>query len=910
MPKKHVNITMFHKLILYLLVVCVIPIAFLGFMSYEKSKTILKNEIDNSSQQLMEEKKKYLELIMDDVEGLIANLSGIEDIKDVLSNNESETNNYDRLSTQAKMGYILSNYTNLKGLISIDVFSFKNEHYHVGDSLDIKDIDFNLKDRIYNEIIKSGKSILWIGIENNINLRSKNKRVIIIGKVLKTIDQTSMEEKPIGLLLINYDIDVFYEHFNSVGSDNTKYMILDVKDRMVYHPDKSKIGQMFDHELLSKFNNEIEIITEKTEGSEKIITVDKTNSNSWTFVAITPVKSITDKIYAILQNTILLLVLCLSLIIAIAFFISRNFVTPIKKMTDSFKEIQNGSIKYETRMTVSSNDEIGELCRWFNEFIKGLKAKKDTEMELIKAKDEAEAANIAKSQFLANMSHEIRTPMNGIIGFLELLSMTDLNEEQTGYLQDVKSATNALLALINDILDYSKIEAGKLTFENIPFNICNLIEESATLFAPIAYEKGIEIYSIIDVNVPCGVIGDPGRLKQVFNNLIGNAVKFTERGEVAFAAHLLDETENKVFLKFEITDTGIGMTQDTMDRLFGVFTQADASTTRKYGGTGLGLAISKKILELIGGTIEVKSELNKGSKFAISLALEKAVLEEPISFDTTILQDLKVMIIDDNYSNRFVFTEYLESVGCKLFQAEDGIKGLELLEKLKDESLPNVALIDYQMPGLNGIEFGRSLLKSDRLKHIKLVLVTSASQKGDAKQAKDIGFSAYLSKPVRRMELIDVVTAVAGTKLKESKKNLITRYSINESKHTADKPIILLVEDMVTNQKLQKIMINKLGYEAELAANGLKAVEMCNSKKYSLILMDCQMPIMDGYEATGIIKSSSTLNKDTIIIAMTANAMEGDQKKCIEAGMDDYLSKPIIMDSLQKMLQNYLEKQP
>lgn len=907
---RHLNLS--QKFMIYFLMASVLPIAFLGFMSYQSSKAILSAEIDKSSLELIDEKKRYLGLIIDDIDGLISNVSSVEDIKDVLDsenlqNSVDTSDNYNRLATQAKIGYILSTYTNLNGLVSIDVYSLNGQNYHVGDTLDVKQINIDEEKQIYNEILNSGQSIYWVGVENNINLKSTNSRTIMVGKVLKKIDKSTMMEKPIGFILINYDLEVFYNHFNNLNNDSTEYIIMDSKHRIVYSPDKAKIGQAIDDSLLNKFNNNSKTITASIDGIDNIVTLDKTEKNSWMLMAITPVKAIEGKVGVIGRNSIILLSLCFFLALGFAIVISKKFTVPIRKITDLFKDIQNGSIDYGTRISISSKDEMGELSKWFNEFIIGLEVQKKTEIELIKAKEDAEMANIAKSQFLANMSHEIRTPLNGIVGFLELMSMTSLNQEQKDYLRDIKSATNGLLTIINDILDYSKIEADKLILEYIVVDLYNLVEDAVKLFSPSAYEKGIEIHTKIHNNVPVSIMGDPNKLRQVLNNLIGNAVKFTEDGEVAITVRSLEENDTKATVQFEIADTGIGMDARDEERLFQVFTQADASTTRKYGGTGLGLAISKKIIDLMNGDIYVKSEIGKGSSFFIEIPFEKAhYTYELHKFDEGSLIGVNIMIVEDNSSIISIFDEYLQNTGCRLIKYGKCQEALEVLEAMEPKDIPDILFLEYNLPCVSGFELSKKLMGNDKFKTVKMVLITYAAQKHDMKKITDFGFSAYLYKPIRKVDFINVIKYLSNADCCNSVQAAKDETPGSNITSDVEKGVILLVEDIVTNQKLQSLMIKKLGYQCDIADNGEQAVEMSNNKEYKLIFMDCQMPVMDGYKATGIIKSTSIKNNNTPIIAMTANAMEGDREKCIEAGMDDYISKPIVMKSIEKVVIKYL----
>jgi len=517
-------------------------------------------------------------------------------------------------------------------------------------------------------------------------------------------------------------------------------------------------------------------------------------------------------------------------------------------------------------------------------------AAKRAEVVMRDARDLAQRTAQARSAFLANMSHEIRTPMNAVLGFVELVLDTDLSTEQRRALELVRSSSETLLTILNDILDYSKIEATHLELEAIPFDLSKVVHATVSLLAVRAREKHLELLADVSPEVPHGVRGDPTRLRQVLTNLVGNAIKFTEQGEVVVSVTTAGVEDGRTRVRFSVRDTGIGIPSEQRVAIFDEFAQADASMTRRYGGTGLGLAISQKLVRLMGGELAVASEVSRGSEFSFTVSLPVETAAELPGGSRASLGGRRVLVVDDNETNRRILRDMLAAEGVTVDAATDGAHGLEALRRAAASAAPyDLTILDAQMPGQDGFALAAAVRADPRVARARLLMLTSAGQRGDGERCRKVGIEAYLTKPISRADLIEalgVVLAAGG--VGGAGPDVITRHSIAESRRSLR---ILLAEDNLVNQQVAVAMLAKRGHQVDAVGNGREAVAAVQRGGYDVVLMDIQMPEMDGFQATAAIRALPQ-GRDLPIVALTAHALSGERENCLARGMTAYLTKP------------------
>jgi two-component system sensor histidine kinase/response regulator len=757
-----------------------------------------------------------------------------------------------------------------------------------------------------------------------------------------------------GVLLIRQRLDEFFAYLREVKFfDENPVWVLDAKGNVLQRPQNESMTFDAGGRLPAEFQGKARLLEVK----EGLLAVqDLSVVPGKTFVRIVvsiPSSLLTKDFGPVIRFFSIVLLASLLVVLLVALYVSRYLSRPIVELSSAVARFAGGDLS--TQVSIKTSGEVQTLVESFNrmtgelretisardattqrlseEVVERKRAEEELSrraQELMAAKVMAEDASRAKSQFLANMSHEIRTPMNGVLGMAELLLDAGLNETQRRYAQTISKSGAALLTVINDILDFSKIEAGRLELDPVEVDVRELSEEALQLMAPVAHEKSLEMACLVAPDVPQCIRADPVRLRQILLNLLANALKFTECGEVTVSIGLAAgcnaprsaaSVPARCLLEFTVSDTGIGISPEGQTRLFQPFSQADGSATRRFGGTGLGLAVSKQLVEMMGGEIGVRSEPGRGSSFWFTIRADilEGVQPAPQRAD---LVGVRVLIVEDNATNRTILLHQITALGASCELAADGLAGLEAMRAALAQGRPyHLAVIDMKMPRMNGIELVRAVRADATLCHMRLAMLTSLAAAGETAATRAAGADAYLTKPVRREELLNALARLtattaappsAGTAATAVPDTAQGQAAMAADRH--ERPLqgtVLLVEDNPINQGVAKAMLAKLGLQWQLASDGAQAVDRVREQDFDLVLMDCQMPVMDGYQATAAIRALPGGRTATLpIIALTANAMQGDEQTCRDAGMNGFLAKPYSLAELRATLAGWLAGAP
>ncbi len=717
----------------------------------------------------------------------------------------------------------------------------------------------------------------------------------IIGTLIGSIDWSSIQS-----LLANRTL------FGNAQDETGQLILKSLQDgTILYAPDGSTItaDDLLLNESAGDFykinHNEREFVVATADS----MAIDGFRDPQWRLYVLLD----SEKAYSMVNGTkryfLLAATVSMLLITVLGLILARSIVMPVKTLVQGAERIASGDFEHPIETT--RRDEIGQLARSFETMRDSIQTK---QRELVHESEVAQQAAKAKGEFLANMSHEVRTPINGVLGMTELILNTELNPTQHRYASTISRSGQSLLSVINDILDFSKIEAGKLALHNSPFDLRDLVEDIVELVAESAHKKNVQLHLVMAPTAHTAFLGDASRLQQVLLNLLGNAIKFTDDGEVTLTVSVSASTQGHPSIGFQIKDTGVGISQEAQTRIFESFVQADGSTTRQFGGTGLGLAISSQLVELMGGKIRVESEIGEGSTFSFSALVEKLPEEHNLRWkDTACLNGACIAVIDDNSTNVEILKAHIQYWGAKAICAPNALTGLKLINKFSQtDQHPDIVLLDMNITDLNGLEVAKALKNNPLTRGSQLVIMSSVCNEPNVEAFKNHGIEVFLTKPVRQGELFRCLASITTGVAEQNTSESVVQSTKIESQLSGR---VLLAEDNPVNQEFMTELLAIIGIDSVLAENGQIAVEtLQQDSSFDLVLMDCQMPVLDGFEATATIRAhEQACGSERIpIIALTANAMEGDRERCLDAGMDEYLTKPIGSENLKAALTQFI----
>ncbi len=917
------KLNLVQKLTIYTVLVSILPLLILGGASYSLFSSALNNQADHFATTVLDKSEDIIAIHLEQIEALTSQIAGSEAIIQSLDADLQNANSFDLLANNARIGYTLNRFLNINGLVSIDLVGTSGGHYHMGDTLQKVEISDEHRSQLFAVAQSTTQPVVWPGIEKNINKYSPSPLVLPAVRVIRKVDRKTLEFNLTGLVVVNFSVDHVYKILSSIDMGQGGYlMLIDQSGRLIYHPDKSLIGQAAQHlsyaqEVLQGGSGSGIV---SVDGHKLVTHQTVIKGNDWRLVSVLPQETIEAETAILSKLTLFVILVCLVLVGFAGLVVSRTVVQPIREITARFKEYEKGRLDLDSQMPSSGNDEISSLIQWFNTFTDTLKLRKKHEQELERAKQEAEVANTAKSDFLANMSHEIRTPMNAVMGFTELLLHTQTTSVQNDYLSKIKRASKHLLGVINDILDFSKIEAGRLELEKTSFSLDQVLDDLANLVRASLVNRtqddsSLEFYVIYPWDLPRDLIGDPLRLSQILTNLASNAVKFTKSGYIMVEVSYQPLPPDQVCLKFDVIDTGIGMSERQIARLFQSFTQADTSTTRQYGGTGLGLTISKQLVELMGGEITVSSIPEKGSTFSFTVPF-KIHHKKPVTIPET-LTSLRCLLVSENKILQKAIGNTLVQIGMKIDFAQSAEDAIHLLAcacnsaSKPDNTNFDLVFMDWPIPGCDGLDWINRVqqLQGFSASSTTIIAISHQSRELLAKFSTLNNLAGYLLKPLTPSSLVEGITRIISGEEKVYPNNESSLDSGLSAQLEAIKGArILLVEDNHINQQIATEMLEHMGFHVAIACNGLESIEHLSKSDFDLVLMDIQMPIMDGYQAAGKIRKTKSA-KELPIIAMTAHAFASDREKCLAVGMNDHLSKPFDIIEICRALVKWIAPQ-
>ncbi|WP_420549163.1 ATP-binding protein [Curvivirga sp.] len=757
------NLSIVWKLIIYMIFLSILPIFIVGGTSYFYSSHALKNQVDNYTNSLIINQEELIELQIKQVEALSGQIASLSTITDALRNADHNIDSFNNLATKARVGYTLNRFLNIDGIVSIDLFSKTDTHFHVGYSLINNQIDEDVKNRLLNIGNTNRTRVVWPGIEPNVSLDSRDQFTLPAVRSITEINRETLNLELVGTIIVNFSADHLFEQISKTKIGDDGYiLIVDQNERIIYHPDKARIGSQYDLPIpLQRITNSIDSVISDIQDETYVFNHIESRTTGWHIISVIPESSFYKHASTVNTFIMFIIIVCLLLVILVALYLSRTIVAPIRNITESFKKYQRGQLDLSSRMEASGKDEISELIAWYNAFLATQQQRQESEIQLVRAKRDAEKANKAKSEFLSSMSHELRTPLNSILGFAQLLKnskKTPLTERQQTQMKFIIDGGEHLIGLIDEVLDLAKIEAGKMTLNYDAVSTCNLIHECLAFMKTIRNDKNVTFYDETPSDVPY-LWADPLRAKQILLNLLTNAMKYNiQNGEVWVSAHIQDEKT----LRIQVRDSGKGIPADQQSELFQPFSRL-GEETKQIAGTGIGLFLSKKLISEMNGSIGVESTEGKGSIFWVDFPItenqescEAPILSQAPSpvFSNLGSEKKHILYVEDNSANVSLMEDIIDELeDIHLSSVHTAELGIALAEKEQFDTI----ILDINLPGMSGIEAVGHLKALDKTLNVPIIALSANATPDGINEALSSGFDQYLTKPIDVAQLLEAL---------------------------------------------------------------------------------------------------------------------------------------------------------